>query len=67
MKHVMPAAPVGRSSRRRLSKGLGFCMALSLALDRLPHGVAAAYSMGRPIAKHKVDVYFSRITTSGRK
>ena len=42
-------------------------MALSLALDRLPHGVAAAYSMGRPIAKHKVDVYFSRITTSGRK
>jgi hypothetical protein len=36
-------------------------------MDRLPHGMAAAYSMGKPIAKHKVDVYFSRITTSGRK
>jgi hypothetical protein len=36
-------------------------------IDRLPHGMAAAYSMGKPIAKHKVDVYFSRIMTSGRK
>ena len=35
-------------------------------IDRLPHGIAAAYSMGEPQAKHKVDVYFSRITTSGR-
>jgi hypothetical protein len=34
-------------------------------IDRLPHGMAAAYSMGKP-TKHKVDVYFSRITT-GRK
>jgi hypothetical protein len=32
-------------------------------IDRLPHGMAAAYSMGKPQAKHKVDVYFSRITT----
>ncbi len=31
-------------------------------IDRLPHGMAAAYSMGKP-TKHKVDVYFSRITT----
>ena len=36
-------------------------------IDRLPHGIAAAYSMGKPQAKHKVDVYFSRITTSGKK
>ena len=36
-------------------------------IDRLPHGIAAAYSMGKPRAKHKVDVYFSRITTSGKK
>ena len=36
-------------------------------IDRLPHGIAAAYSIGKPQAKHKVDVYFSRITTSGKK
>jgi len=36
-------------------------------IDRLPHGIAAAYSMGKPQAKHNVDVYFSRITTSGKK
>jgi hypothetical protein len=35
-------------------------------IDRLPHGMAAAYSMGKPIAQHNVDDYFSRITTSGR-
>jgi hypothetical protein len=35
-------------------------------IARLPHGLAAAFSMGKPIARHKVDVYFSRITTSGR-
>jgi hypothetical protein len=35
-------------------------------IDRLPHGVAAAYSMGKPVAKHHVDVYFSRIATSRR-
>jgi hypothetical protein len=33
-------------------------------IARLPHGLAAAFSMGRPIATHRVDVYFSRITTS---
>jgi len=37
------------------------------AIDRLPRGMAAAYSMGKPIAKHEVDVYFSRIITSRRK
>ena len=31
-------------------------------IDRLPHGMAAAYSMGKP-TKHKVDVYFTRIST----
>jgi hypothetical protein len=36
-------------------------------IDRLPHGMAAAYSMGKPRAKHKVDVYFSRIKTSRRR
>jgi hypothetical protein len=33
-------------------------------IARLPHGMAAAFSMGKPLAPHKVDVYFSRITTS---
>jgi hypothetical protein len=33
-------------------------------IARLPHGMAAAFSIGRPIAKNSVDVYFSRITTS---
>jgi hypothetical protein len=33
-------------------------------IARLPHGLAAAFSMGKPIARHKVDVYFTRITTS---
>jgi hypothetical protein len=32
-------------------------------IDRLPHGMAAAYSMGKPSAKHNVDVSFSRIST----
>ena len=32
-------------------------------IGRLPHGIAAAYSMGKPRARHNVDVYFSRITT----
>ena len=36
-------------------------------IDRLPHGMVAGYSMGKPKAKNKVDVYFSRITTSGKK
>jgi hypothetical protein len=36
-------------------------------MARLPHGLAAAFSMGKPVAKHKVDVYFSRITTSSRQ
>jgi hypothetical protein len=29
-----------------------------------PHGLVAAIPMGRPIAKNRVDVYFTRITTS---
>ena len=33
-------------------------------MARLPHGLAAAFSMGKPIARHRVDVYFTRITTS---
>ncbi|MGH2966849.1 MAG: hypothetical protein ACRDMH_15900, partial [Solirubrobacterales bacterium] len=33
-------------------------------IDGLPHGMAAAYSMGKP-TKHHVDDYLSRITTSG--
>jgi hypothetical protein len=35
-------------------------------IARVPHGLVAAFSMGRPIARNKVDVYFSRITTSAR-
>lgn len=34
---------------------------------RLPHGLVAAFPMGKPIAKNMVDVYFIRVTTSGRK
>jgi hypothetical protein len=34
------------------------------AMARLPHGLAAAFSMAKPIARHQVDVYFTRITTS---
>lgn len=33
-------------------------------IDRLPHGMAAAYSVGKPDAVNNVDVFFSRITTS---
>ena len=33
-------------------------------IARLPHGLVAAYSMAKPVAKNSVDVYFSRITTS---
>ena len=36
-------------------------------IDRLPHGMVAGYSMGRPKAVNRVDDYFSRITTSGGK
>lgn len=36
-------------------------------IARLPHGLAAAFSMGRPIAHNRVDVYFSRITTSSQR
>jgi hypothetical protein len=35
-----------------------------LGIARLPHGLAAAFSMGKPQAKHNVDAYFTRITTS---
>jgi hypothetical protein len=33
-------------------------------MARLPHGLVAAYSMAKPVAKNSVDVYFSRIMTS---
>jgi hypothetical protein len=33
-------------------------------MARLPHGLAAAFSMAKPIARNTVDVYFTRITTS---
>ncbi len=47
------------------SKARGCCFLGDYeGIARLPHGMAAAYSMGRPIAKNRVDVYFSRITTS---
>jgi hypothetical protein len=36
-------------------------------IARLPHGLAAAFSMGRPIAKNRDDVYFSLITTSSQR
>jgi hypothetical protein len=36
-----------------------------LGTGRLPHGIVAAFSMSKPKAKHKVDAYFTRITTSG--
>jgi hypothetical protein len=36
-------------------------------IDRLPHGIVAAYSVGKPSAVNNVDVYFSRITTSPRR
>jgi hypothetical protein len=32
---------------------------------RLPHGFAFAYSVAKPIARNNVDVYFTRVTTSG--
>jgi hypothetical protein len=38
-----------------------------LGIDRLPHGVAAAFSMGKPIATNAVDAYFTRIATSRGK
>jgi hypothetical protein len=34
-------------------------------IGRLPHGLVAAFPMGKPIAKHAVDAYFIRVTTSG--
>ncbi len=37
-----------------------------LGSGRLPHGVVAAFSMGKPIAKNKVDAYFVRVKTSKR-
>jgi len=35
-----------------------------LGIGRLPHGIVAAFSMSKPQAKHNVDAYFTRITTS---
>ncbi len=37
-----------------------------LGIGRLPNGLVAAFSMGKPQAKHNVDAYFTRITTSSR-
>src|SRR5204862_4072957 len=33
-------------------------------IARLPHGLAAAFSMAKPIARNVIDAYFTRITTS---
>jgi hypothetical protein len=35
-----------------------------LGTGRLAHGIVAAFSMAKPQAKHNVDAYFTRITTS---
>jgi hypothetical protein len=37
-----------------------------LGSARVPHGIAWAYSMGKPMAVDQVDAYFSRVTTSRR-
>ena len=36
-----------------------------LGIGRVDHGIVAAFSMSKPKAKHNVDAYFTRITTSG--
>ena len=38
-----------------------------LGMAPLPNGLAAAFSMGKPIAQNNVDAYFSRITTPAEK
>ncbi|TMK39552.1 MAG: exo-alpha-sialidase [Actinobacteria bacterium] len=35
-----------------------------IGLTRMPHGFAAAFSMAKPIARHPIDEYFTRIATS---
>lgn len=35
-----------------------------VGMARLPHGLVAAFPMARPLARHAIDVYFTRITTS---
>jgi hypothetical protein len=35
-----------------------------IGLTRMPHGLAGAFSMAKPIARHAIDVYFTRIATS---
>jgi hypothetical protein len=35
-----------------------------VGMARLPHGLVAAFPIARPLAKHTIDVYFTRITTS---
>lgn len=35
-----------------------------IGLARLPHGFAAAFSMSKPFARHVIDMFFTRITTS---
>jgi hypothetical protein len=35
-----------------------------IGIARQPHGLVAAFPLAKPIAKHAIDVYFTRITTS---
>jgi hypothetical protein len=35
-----------------------------VGMARLPHGLVAAFPMAKPLARHAIDVYFTRITTS---
>jgi hypothetical protein len=35
-----------------------------VGMARLPHGLVAAFPIAKPLAKHAIDVYFTRITTS---
>jgi hypothetical protein len=35
-----------------------------IGISRMPRGLAAAFSMAKPLAQNQIDVYFTRITTS---
>ena len=35
-----------------------------IGIARQPHGLVAAFPLAKPIARHAIDVYFTRITTS---
>lgn len=38
-----------------------------LGRARVANGIVWAVPLAQPVAKHKVDVYFTRVTTSGRR